>query len=116
MHIPALNIVVGMVLGEGCMITGIWPSGGQSAALDLGPHGKWKGIDSLSLDTAGREKLLLILHRAAGRMARRAAASQLFGKRHGHRMEAAVRGSVVRADAHHVGRLRLAVLLHQQAA
>ena len=63
MHIPALNIVVGMVLGEGCMITGIWPSGGQSAALDLGPHGKWKGIDSLSLDTAGQSFYLSCIER-----------------------------------------------------
>lgn len=59
LHIPALNLLLGMVEGEGCMITGIWPSGGQSAALDLKPGGPGKAIDAkvidaLTLDTAGQ--------------------------------------------------------------
>ncbi len=54
LHVPALNMLLGMVEGEGCMITGVWPSGGQSAAVDLKPGGKEKVVDALSLDTAGQ--------------------------------------------------------------
>ena len=54
LHIPALNMVLGMVEGEGCMVEVIWPSGGQAAALDLKSNGNAKVIDALALDTAGQ--------------------------------------------------------------
>ena len=49
LHIPALNMVLGLVEGEDCMLVGVWPPGRQSAALELKPRA---GIQSSS--TASR--------------------------------------------------------------
>ena len=54
LHIPALNVVLGLVEGEDCMAVGVWPPGGQSAALELTLGGGPKLIDGLAFDTAGR--------------------------------------------------------------
>jgi len=50
--IPSLNLVLGLVGGEDCVVVGVWPSGNQSAALGLKPGEEPRLIDSLTFDTA----------------------------------------------------------------
>ncbi len=66
LHIPALNMLLGLVEGEDCMAVGVWPPGKQSAALTIKPQGagsREQGargdpgsplFDSLTFDTAGQ--------------------------------------------------------------
>ena len=54
LHIPSLNLVLGLVDGGDCMAVGVWPPGKQSAAFGLTPGADAKFIDSFTFDTDGR--------------------------------------------------------------
>ena len=54
LHIPSLNLVLGLVDGEDCMAVGVWPPGKQSAAFGLAPGAGAKLIDSFTFDTDGQ--------------------------------------------------------------
>ncbi len=54
LHIPALNMLVGLADGEDSMAVGVWPSGRQAATLNLEPRREPKWIDGLAFDTDGK--------------------------------------------------------------
>ena len=54
LHIPALNMLVGLVEGEDCTAVGVWPPGKQSAVLEVKTTGESKLFDSVTFDTAGQ--------------------------------------------------------------
>ncbi len=61
LHVPALNMVLGLVEGEDCLLAGVWPPGSQAAAWGLKPEAKL--IESLALDTAGQSFYLACLEK-----------------------------------------------------
>jgi hypothetical protein len=54
LHIPSLNMVLGLVEGEECMVTGVWPPAGRSASFGISPGGNAKLLDSFTIDTDGQ--------------------------------------------------------------
>jgi hypothetical protein len=54
LHIPSLNLVLGLVDGGDCTAVGVWPPGEQSAAFGLESGAGAKFIDSFTFDTAGQ--------------------------------------------------------------
>lgn len=54
LHVPSMNMVLGLVEGNDSMLVGVWPPGKQSVSFEAAPSGSAKLLDGLSLDTAGQ--------------------------------------------------------------
>ncbi|MHB1035288.1 MAG: hypothetical protein ACYC35_10845 [Pirellulales bacterium] len=54
LYVPSMNLVVGLLEGNDCMLVGAWPSGQQLARFETKSQGGQRTLDSFSLDTAGK--------------------------------------------------------------
>jgi hypothetical protein len=54
LHIPSMNMVIGLVEGGDCLAVGVWPPGKQAASFVVKQAGKARLLDALAIDTAGQ--------------------------------------------------------------
>ncbi len=63
LHVPSMNMLVGLMEGEDGMMVAVWPPGGQATRLGLTSAGAGRCIDAVSVDLDGRSLYLTYVAR-----------------------------------------------------
>jgi len=63
LYVPSMNMIVGLLEGEGGVMVGVWPPGKQTASLERKPGGGSQAFEGFSLDMAGESFYLAYLER-----------------------------------------------------
>lgn len=62
LHLPAENMLVGLVPGGGHVLALVWPTGDQAARVTLGGQGPQRMVTGFQVDTAGQELYIRQFH------------------------------------------------------